>query len=102
MRVVIDSPRPKPVRTTDAPCSCASLATAKAIDASVRTPVISRRLPSTMPGTVAHPVSNSADPSVAHAESPVDGDHRPGDVGRCVAGQPGDDAGHLGRAGVAT
>src|SRR4051812_1917453 len=102
MRVVIDSPRPKPVRTTDAPCSCASLATAKAIDASVSTPVISRRLPSTIPGTVAHPVSNAAVPSVAHAESAVNWDDSAGDVGGGVTGQPGDDAGHLVRAGVAT
>src|SRR4051812_5604051 len=102
MRVVIDSPRPKPVRTTDAPCSCASLATAKAIDASVSTPVISRRLPSTIPGTVDHPVSSAEVPSVPHAESAVDRYHRTGHVGGCVTRQPGDDAGYLVRAGVAT
>src|SRR3954463_8909412 len=102
MRVVIDSPRPKPVRTKDAPCSCASRATAKAIDASVSTPVISRRLPSTIPGTVAHPVSSAAVPSVAHPESAVHGDDRAGDVGGCVTGQPGDDARHLVGARVAT
>ena len=46
MRVVIRIPRPKPVSTICAPSSCARLATAKAIEPSVRTPVMSRRRPS--------------------------------------------------------
>src|SRR3712207_6369752 len=42
----MDMPRPKPVRTTWAPSVCATLATENAMEASVRTPVTSRRLPS--------------------------------------------------------
>ena len=44
IRRVSDSPRPKPVRTTVAPCSWASRATWNAIEASVSTPVTSMPL----------------------------------------------------------
>ena len=45
VRSVMESPRPAPVSITVAPCSCASLATPNANDASVSTPVITSRLP---------------------------------------------------------
>ena len=41
--------RPNPVSTTCAPCSCAIFAAWNAREASVITPVISRRLPSSSP-----------------------------------------------------
>ena len=49
VRRVSDSPRPAPVRMTSAPSCWASLATPKAMEASVRTPVITMRLPSSRP-----------------------------------------------------
>src|SRR6185437_10418365 len=49
VRRVRDSPRPAPDRSSSAPSSWASLATAKAKDASVRTPVTRMCLPSRMP-----------------------------------------------------
>ncbi len=49
VRRVSDSPRPAPVRMTSAPSSCASSATPKAREASVRTPVIRMRFPSSRP-----------------------------------------------------
>ncbi len=45
-RSVSRMPRPKPVSTTSAPCSCATRAVWNAIEPSVSTPVISSRLPS--------------------------------------------------------
>ena len=49
VRWVRRRPRPAPVKTTSAPCSWASRATAKASEASVNTPVIKRFLSSRMP-----------------------------------------------------
>ena len=49
VRSVRRRPLPAPVSTTSAPSSWASRATEKARDASVSTPVMSSRLPSTIP-----------------------------------------------------
>ncbi len=49
VRRVSESPRPAPVRMISAPSSCASSATPKAMEASVRTPVIRMRFPSSRP-----------------------------------------------------
>src|SRR5690606_1168022 len=108
IRCTSDS-RPYPVRTIRAPCSCASRATANAIDWSVSTPVMSSRLPASIVSPFvcrwSRPrwagrwsrVASRRPPhgSVPHAEAAVDRDHRPGDVRRGVAGQPADHLGDL-------
>src|SRR5690242_209053 len=101
IRLVIDSALPKLDRTISAPSSWAILAAAKAIDASVRTPVTSSRFPSSRPTIVPSALSACwLVLSVTHAEAAVDRDHGPGDVAGGVGGQPGDRAGDLVRAGV--
>src|SRR5689334_25198914 len=97
------SARPKLEITTVAPCSCATRAAAKPIEASVVTPATRMRLPSRMPmgfSLWCGDLLGMGMRSVAHAEAAVDRDHGPGDVRRGVAGQPGDRAGDLGGAGV--
>ena len=69
---------PKLEISTVAPCSWATLAAAKPIEVSIVTPATRIRLPSRMPMV----------PSVPHAESAVDRDDGPGDVGCAVGGQP--------------
>src|SRR4051812_323759 len=89
--VVILICRPNDVRTTSAPSSCASRATWKAIEESVRTPVTSSVLPSSRP--MAPPVGPS-DPipgrSVAHPETAVDRQHGTADVRGGVGGEEPD------------
>src|SRR4051812_13459273 len=71
--------RPKLEIRTVAPCSWATLATAKPIELSMVTPVTRIRLPSRMPPM-----------SVPHSESAVDRDDCPGDVASIVRGEPRD------------
>src|SRR3954452_14336369 len=77
--------RPKLEIRTVAPCSWATLATAKPIELSMVTPVTRIRLPSRMPPM-----------SVPHSESAVDRDDCPGDVASIVRGEPRDGVRDLG------
>src|SRR4051794_12447811 len=94
--------RPKPVSTTFAPSCCAILAAWKASEASVMTPVISRRLPSSSPGTSPPGLGsvNGGKESVAEAEAAVDRQHRAVDVAGFVGGQVAHRRGDLRRLGV--
>src|SRR5262245_45608298 len=88
--------RPKPVRTTVAPCCWATLATWKAIEESVSTPVMRMRLPSSSP--IAGPFllrSVAHVRLVAHAQAAVHRDDRPRNVGGVRPGDELHDAGHL-------
>src|SRR5450631_1682818 len=87
MAWVIFIARPKEVSTTSAPSSCASLATWKAIEESLRTPVTSSFLPcnnmTSFREIKRQPVlSGSA--SVTHAKAAVNRDDGAGDVGRVL------------------
>src|SRR5690625_4595263 len=84
--------RPKEVRMTVAPSCWARRATWKAIELSLRTPVTRRVLPSRSPIAV----SCREGGSVAHAESAVDGDDGPGDVGGGGRGEVLDGADDVG------
>src|SRR3954454_3055267 len=109
--------RPKPVSTTSAPFSWATLATEKAIEASVMTPVTSSRLPANNPDTELRSLlrnfflpgfsAPSAGPGggqelVPHAEAAVDRDHRAVDVRGGVRRQERHRGRHLIRPGQST
>src|SRR5690349_3270185 len=93
MAVVIFVVRPKEVSTTSAPCSWASLATWKAMEESIRTPVMSSFLPSSnMVGLSVRAGERGSGcgrsgASVTHAEAAVDGDDGAGDVRGIRAGE---------------
>src|SRR5689334_10309091 len=77
--------RSKPVSTSSAPASCATLAMWNAIDESVMIPVTRMRLPSSKPA-----MSKSFSLLVAHAHAAVDRDHRARDVARVFGRQEAD------------
>src|SRR5690606_31506677 len=101
--------RPKPVSTTCAPCSWAILAAWNAIEASVITPVMSRRLPSSNPDTVVlqsgmgwvTDAESREYGSVPHTEAAVDGQDRTVDVGGLVGDEEPHSVRDLGRVPVA-
>src|SRR4051794_34672397 len=83
--------RPKLEISTVAPCSWATLATAKPIELSMVTPVTRMRLPARIP-----PPAPVVAMSVPHSESAVDRDDRSGDVASIVRGEPRDGVRDLG------